>query len=89
MGGLAAFIILKAFRHSFDSRKFGIGIDLSTPRTPAELAAVASLYRLIDRSWRILLSFGCLPAVVALYFRLTIPETPRFTMDVERNVTQV
>jgi MFS transporter, PHS family, inorganic phosphate transporter len=28
------------------------------------------------------------PAVVALYFRLTIPETPRFTMDIDRNVIQ-
>lgn len=29
-----------------------------------------------------------MPAAVALYFRLTIPETPRFTMDIERNVNQ-
>jgi len=29
-----------------------------------------------------------IPAVLALYFRLTIPETPRFTMDVERNFLQ-
>jgi len=26
--------------------------------------------------------------VVALYFRLTIPETPRFTLDIERNMRQ-
>ena len=38
--------------------------------------------------WRILIGVGCLPGVVALYFRLTIPETPRFTMDIERNVNQ-
>ena len=31
---------------------------------------------------------GCIPGCVALYFRLTIPETPRFTMDIERNVKQ-
>ena len=42
----------------------------------------------IDQMWRILIGLGCVPAVVALYFRLTIPETPRFTMDVERNVKQ-
>jgi hypothetical protein len=29
---------------------------------------------------------GCVPGCIALYFRLTIPETPRFTMDIERNV---
>ena len=38
--------------------------------------------------WRVLVGLGIVPAVVALYFRLTIPETPRFTMDVERNVKQ-
>ena len=42
----------------------------------------------IDYCWRILIGGGCVPGVVALYFRLTIPETPRFTMDVERNVKQ-
>lgn len=42
----------------------------------------------IDYCWRILIGFGCIPGVIALYFRLTIPETPRFTMDIERNVSQ-
>jgi PHS family inorganic phosphate transporter-like MFS transporter len=42
----------------------------------------------LDFCWRILVGVGCIPGVVALYFRLTIPETPRFTMDVERNVKQ-
>jgi PHS family inorganic phosphate transporter-like MFS transporter len=35
-----------------------------------------------------LIGLGCVPGAVALYFRLTIPETPRFTMDIERNVDQ-
>ena len=42
----------------------------------------------VDYCWRILIGLGCIPGVVALYFRLTIPETPRFTMDIERNVKQ-
>ncbi|KAI0084141.1 phosphate transporter [Irpex rosettiformis] len=42
----------------------------------------------IDQMWRILIGLGCIPGVIALYFRLTIPETPRFTMDIERNVQQ-
>lgn len=33
----------------------------------------------IDQMWRILVGIGALPAVCALYFRLTIPETPRYT----------
>jgi PHS family inorganic phosphate transporter-like MFS transporter len=40
----------------------------------------------IDRMWRILIGLGCVPAAVGLYFRLTIPETPRFTMDIELNL---
>jgi len=42
----------------------------------------------MDFMWRILIGCGCVPGCVALYFRLTIPETPRFTMDIERNVEQ-
>jgi PHS family inorganic phosphate transporter-like MFS transporter len=42
----------------------------------------------VDFMWRLLIGLGCVPGVVALYFRLTIPETPRFTMDIERNIDQ-
>lgn len=42
----------------------------------------------VDYCWRILIGLGCVPGVLALYFRLTIPETPRFTMDIDRNVIQ-
>jgi len=42
----------------------------------------------VDHMWRLLIGLGCVPACIALYFRLTIPETPRFTMDIERNVQQ-
>jgi MFS transporter, PHS family, inorganic phosphate transporter len=42
----------------------------------------------VDYMWRILIGVGCIPGVIALYFRLTIPETPRFTMDITRNVHQ-
>ncbi len=42
----------------------------------------------MDVMWRILIGIGCVPEVIALFFRLTIPETPRFTMDIERNIHQ-
>jgi PHS family inorganic phosphate transporter-like MFS transporter len=42
----------------------------------------------VDYIWRLLIGLGCVPGVIALYFRLTIPETPRFTMDLERNIRQ-
>ncbi|KAH9998817.1 major facilitator superfamily domain-containing protein [Russula compacta] len=40
----------------------------------------------VDYCWRVLIGLGCVPGAIALYFRLTIPETPRFTMDIDRNV---
>ncbi|KAJ3081154.1 phosphate transporter, partial [Rhizoclosmatium hyalinum] len=39
-------------------------------------------YRSIDIVWRLGLGIGIIPAIIALYFRLTIPETPRYTVDV-------
>jgi len=42
----------------------------------------------VDFCWRLLIGLGCVPGVIALYFRLTIPETPRFTLDIDRNMKQ-
>lgn len=46
----------------------------------------SELLKDVDQIWRIIIGLGCVPGAIALYFRLTIPETPRFTMDIERNV---
>nr|BAB43910.1 phosphate transporter [Pholiota nameko] len=50
-------------------------------------ASITNLHS-VDVMWRLLIGLGAVPGVVALYFRLTIPETPRFTMDIERNIDQ-
>ncbi|KAG8992898.1 Inorganic phosphate transporter pho84 [Tulasnella sp. 427] len=42
----------------------------------------------VDYMWRIIIGLGTVPAVIALYYRLTIPETPRYTMDIERDLNQ-
>lgn len=42
----------------------------------------------LDAMWRLIIGLGCVPAAVALYFRLTISETPRFTIDIEHNIKQ-
>ena len=39
----------------------------------------------LDKAWRIVYGLGILPAIFALYFRFTIPETVRFTLDVTQN----
>ncbi|KAK4511138.1 Esa1p-associated factor [Mucor velutinosus] len=40
----------------------------------------------LDYVWRLVIGLGAVPGVCALYYRLTIPETPRFTIDVEQKV---
>lgn len=30
----------------------------------------------VDKMWRVVIGFGAVPATIALYYRLTIPETP-------------
>jgi len=62
-------------------------IVVSAYKTPLLKDNPANLNH-VDYMWRLLIGLGCVPGVVALYFRLTIPETPRFTMDIERNVEQ-
>jgi hypothetical protein len=81
VGSIVAVLISVAFTNGYNQA------ELSQPLSNPDVLFIVT--RDIDRAWRILLGLGCLPAVVALYFRLTIPETPRFTMDVERNVKQV
>lgn len=39
-----------------------------------------------DRMWRVIVGFGAFPGCLAPYFRLTIPETPRYTFDVARDI---
>ena len=36
----------------------------------------------LDKVWRIVIGLGLVPAIVALYIRLIVPETVRFTLDV-------
>ncbi|KAI8886764.1 phosphate:H+ symporter [Backusella circina FSU 941] len=42
----------------------------------------------LDNVWRIVIGVGAIPAVCALYYRLTIPETPRYTIDIENKIEQ-
>lgn len=42
----------------------------------------------VDKMWRVVIGFGAVPACIALYYRLTIPETPRYTFDVARDAVK-
>ncbi|KAJ7744750.1 phosphate permease [Mycena maculata] len=79
---LAATIITIAFKNAIDVPRC---IDCTNP--VCSLPETQTINH-VDYMWRILLGIGCIPAVMALYFRLTLPETPRFTMDIERCIQQ-
>jgi MFS transporter, PHS family, inorganic phosphate transporter len=69
---IVALIVTIGFRDSFTAAK------VSQCDTPCQLAA--------DRCWRIIIGAGALPAIFALYYRITIPETPRYTFDVAQDI---
>ena len=58
-----------------------VGFKNSLQVTTCDTACKSAL----DKSWRIIYGFGAVPACAALYYRLTIPETIRYTLDVSRN----
>lgn len=39
----------------------------------------------LDYVWRISLGFGTFPALIALFCRLNIPETPRYTVEIDND----
>ncbi|KAI8639762.1 phosphate:H+ symporter [Parasitella parasitica] len=54
--------------------------------TAAFQSAIKEDAQKLDYVWRLVIGLGAVPGVCALYYRLTIPETPRFTIDVEQKV---
>ncbi|KAK9234483.1 major facilitator superfamily domain-containing protein [Lipomyces kononenkoae] len=62
----------------------GFKNTLSAANSPAQ--CLGNCQTAIDQMWRILIGLGAVPACIALYFRLTIPETPRYTFDVSREL---
>lgn len=62
----------------------GFKDSLSSSSKPANCTGGCA--QAVDKMWRILIGFGAVPGCIALYYRLTIPETPRYTFDVARDV---
>lgn len=71
--GLVALIVTAGFEDS-----------LKTASTVGKCSGVCQLA--VDKMWRVIIGFGAVPGCIALYYRLTIPETPRYTFDVARDV---
>ncbi|KAL6935677.1 related to Inorganic phosphate transporter PHO84 [Hanseniaspora guilliermondii] len=45
-----------------------------------------SCKKALDQMWRVVIGFGAVPGALALYYRLTIPESPRYSLDVQNNI---
>ncbi|KAG9948716.1 putative inorganic phosphate transporter PHO84, partial [Aureobasidium melanogenum] len=73
--GIIALIVTAGFKES-----------LMTAKNPAACDGVCQLA--VDKMWRVIIGFGAVPGCIALYYRLTIPETPRYTFDVARDIVK-
>lgn len=73
--GLVCLIVTAGFKQS-----------LLTAKSASECDGVCGLA--VDKMWRVIIGFGAVPGCIALYYRLTIPETPRYTFDVSRDVVK-
>ncbi|ORX89288.1 phosphate:H+ symporter [Basidiobolus meristosporus CBS 931.73] len=70
----------------------GIGILVAAIFTVIVLAIFQGAIRAdtgnLDYVWRLMLGFGCVPAIFTVYFRLTMPESPRYTAEVKGDLEQ-
>lgn len=74
-GGVFAIIISTAFNYRFSSPAY-------------EDNPIRSTIPQADFVWRIILMVGAIPAGLTYYWRLKMPETPRFTALVAKNMKQ-
>jgi len=72
-GALVMLCLVAGFQHKLEGSK-----DYASCKGDCTVA--------VDKMWRALIGIGIVPACIALYYRLTIPETPRYTFDVARDV---
>lgn len=72
---IMALIVTAGFKESLETAK-----DVGHCSGPCREA--------VDKMWRTVIGVGAVPACAALYYRLTIPETPRYTFDVKHDLMQ-
>ncbi|KAE8372323.1 major facilitator superfamily domain-containing protein [Aspergillus bertholletiae] len=72
---LVALIAVAGFRHGL-------------PNDPVTGECTDHCIQNLDRVWRLIVGLGAVPAFIAIWFRLTIIESPRYTADVMQNSLQ-
>lgn len=70
---IVALVVTVGSKQSLESAK-----DISHCTDACQLA--------VDKMWRFTIGLGAIPACFALFYRLAIPETPRFSFDVTRDI---
>lgn len=73
--GIVALILVAGYKN-----------DLIDAKTAKECGPACM--KACDQMWRVLVGLGAVPGAIALYFRLTIPESPRYTLDVDANLNK-
>lgn len=79
--GIVALVVTVGFKGSLQSA-------VATSSISAQAACDGVCNVAVDKMWRIIIGMGAVPGCIALYFRLTIPETPRYTFDVSRDIVK-
>lgn len=75
LAAIVALIVTVAFKDAYTG-----ALNAASCNYACQIAA--------DRAWRIIVGVGAVPACFALYYRITIPETPRYTFEVAKDVEQ-
>lgn len=87
IGQFAAGIIVLIVTAGFQG-SLSLGTGASTGAAYTNCSTIPVCREAADKMWRVVIGFGAVPGCIALYYRLTIPETPRYTFDVSRDVVK-
>jgi PHS family inorganic phosphate transporter-like MFS transporter len=79
---------LGQFAAAFVAMVVTLGFKDTLKMAPSAAKCEGDCLVAVDKMWRLIIGIGAVPGCIALYYRLTIPETPRYTFDVSRDVVQ-
>lgn len=84
LGQLIAVLMAFAATTGFHSYITSIPIDRSCSVLTNDAAGIECA-RTVDRAWRLVAGLGAVPAAVAMVFRLTIPDSVYYILDIKNN----